>query len=69
MKNLLLSYFHTPEAKRSDAVHVLGGLLDFTSDEFAQVSIDRFTLEQKNFDDCFCLGHPHGRFVFCLWRL
>ena len=25
-------------------------------------------LEQKNFDDFFCLGNHYGHFVFCLWR-
>ena len=26
-------------------------------------------LKQKNFNDFFCSGHQHGRFVFCLLRL
>ena len=37
LKNLLLSYFNTPEARRLDAVHVIGSLLGFSAEEMIKV--------------------------------
>ena len=37
MKNLLLGYFHTPENKRPEVIHVLGNLVGFSQDEIDQV--------------------------------
>ncbi|XP_048586142.1 thyroid receptor-interacting protein 11-like isoform X2 [Nematostella vectensis] len=37
LKNLLIGYFHTPEAKRADVIHVIGGLLGFTVGEMKEI--------------------------------
>ncbi|PVD26223.1 hypothetical protein C0Q70_13893 [Pomacea canaliculata] len=37
MKNLILSYFHTPDKNRMDAIHSIGGLLGFTQEEFRKI--------------------------------
>ena len=39
VKNILLSYFHTPIAKQQEVVPLLGGLVGFTQDEY-QKAID-----------------------------
>ena len=37
MKNMLLSYFTTPQNKRNEVFHMIGSVLNFTLDEFEKV--------------------------------
>ncbi|XP_078351275.1 uncharacterized protein LOC144636014 isoform X2 [Oculina patagonica] len=37
VKNMLMGYFNTPESKRADVMHVIGGLLGFTHEELDKV--------------------------------
>ena len=41
MKNMLLGYFHVPTSKRPEALQIIGHILDFTDEEFANVNIIR----------------------------
>ncbi|ESO96444.1 hypothetical protein LOTGIDRAFT_115668 [Lottia gigantea] len=38
MKNLLLGYFTTPQKKRNEVVHTIGGVLNFNPEEFDKIS-------------------------------
>ncbi|XP_050406994.1 thyroid receptor-interacting protein 11 isoform X2 [Patella vulgata] len=38
MKNLLLGYFTTPQTKRKEVVHTIGGVLNFNPEEFQKIS-------------------------------
>lgn len=39
VKNMLMSYFNTPEKKRAEVVRVLGALLGFTHEELDKVKL------------------------------
>lgn len=54
LRNLLKGYFNTPEGKRADVVHVIGGLLGFTPEEVHKVRI----FQPDKIDNIYCIHFP-----------
>ncbi len=47
MKNILLSYFHTPVDKRQEVIPLLGALVGFTQEEYKK-AIDSLSTNNSN---------------------